>query len=65
LKGDVFALCSDGVYKMCSAKFLQKQIRAARKRKLDEVRDEVLREVNRSGAKDNASLILVRCIGGK
>lgn len=61
-KGDVFALCSDGVYKMCEEKFLLKKIRAARRRDMDEVRDEILGEVYRSGAKDNASLILVRCV---
>lgn len=64
-KGDVFALCSDGVYKMCSPKFLQKQLRAARKRELDEVRSQILREVYRNGAQDNASLILVRCMEGE
>lgn len=60
--GDVFALCSDGIYKMCSPGFLKRSLISCQWRKLDAVRDSILREVYRNGAKDNASLILVRCI---
>ena len=59
-EGDVFALCSDGVYKMCSDAFFAKMLRKARRHNLDEVRDEVKKEVYRCGAQDNLSLILVR-----
>jgi len=59
--GDIFLLCSDGIYKMCPPRFLDRETRACRKRALDEVRDEIMEEVRRNGARDNASLILVRC----
>lgn len=59
--GDVFALCSDGVYKMCSPRFLRTRLLSCRWQELDVVRDSIMERVYRSGAKDNASLILVRC----
>lgn len=58
--GDIFALCSDGVYKMCSARYLKGQINSCGWRELDAVKDDIMRQVYRSGAKDNASLILVK-----
>lgn len=60
--GDVFALCSDGVYKMCSPGFLKRSLISCHWRELDTVCGSILREVYRNGAKDNASLILVRCL---
>lgn len=59
--GDIFALCSDGIYKMCSSAFLKGSLVSCRWRGLDTVRDGILREVYKNGAKDNSSLILVRC----
>ena len=59
-EGDVFALCSDGVYKMCPEAFLKRAVRGARRRDLNEVCEDVKREVYRCGAQDNLSLILVR-----
>lgn len=59
--GDLFLLCSDGVYKMCPPRFLERETRSFRKRPLDEIRDEIMDEVRRGGARDNASLILIRC----
>ncbi|MBQ6206878.1 MAG: serine/threonine-protein phosphatase [Oscillospiraceae bacterium] len=59
--GDLFALCSDGVYKMCSAQYLNQALVSNGTRNLDSLRDMIMREVYRNGAKDNASLILVRC----
>lgn len=59
--GDVFALCSDGVYKMCSPPFLKKKIRSCRWRDPDSVKEDIIQEVFRNGAKDNVSLILVKC----
>ena len=58
--GDMFALCSDGVYKMCSPGYLKRKLLACRRGSLDKVRDDILATVYRSGALDNASLILVR-----
>ena len=56
----VFALCSDGVYKMVSERFFRKAVASAKRRPLDEVCEEIKREVYRCGAGDNLSLILVR-----
>lgn len=62
LPGDVFALCSDGVYKMCSPGYLKQKIRSCRWSDLDHVRDSIVSAVYRNGAADNLSLILVRYI---
>ena len=59
-EGDAFALCSDGIYKMCSEAFLGRMLRKARHGALDDVRDGIKKEVFRRGAEDNLSLILVR-----
>lgn len=59
-RGDVFALCSDGVYKMCPPGWLERKIISCRWRNLNRIKDEILREVYRNGAPDNASLILIR-----
>jgi len=61
--GDVFALCSDGVYKMCSPRYLKGKINSCCWRDLDAVRDDIMRRVYRNGATDNASLILVKYFG--
>lgn len=58
--GDVFALCSDGIYKMCSDGYLKRKLRSCRREDLDKVRDSILSAVYRGGASDNLSLILVR-----
>jgi len=57
---DVFALCSDGVYKMCSSSYLKWKLRSCRWANLDKVRDSIISSVYRNGAVDNVSLILVR-----
>lgn len=62
VRGDVFALCSDGVYKMCSPGSLRRRIASCRRKGLESVRKEIMAEVYRNGAADNASLILVRCL---
>lgn len=59
--GDRFLLCSDGVYKMCDHKFLVKQLRGCHRGELDKFRTALFDEVCRNGARDNVSLILVRC----
>lgn len=60
--GDVFALCSDGVYKMCSARYLKRKLWACRWTDPDRIRDSIMSTVYRNGAADNVSLILVRYI---
>lgn len=58
--GDVFALCSDGVYKLCRPGYLKAKLCSCRWADLDRVRDSIMSAVYRGGAADNASLILVR-----
>lgn len=60
-RGDTFALCSDGVYRMCGEPFLRRTLYGSRFFRLDTLRDRIRSEVYRRGAKDNFSLILVRC----
>ena len=60
-RGDVFALCSDGVYKMCTPQFLERKIRSCRWRDLNTIKKDIMRQVYHNGAEDNASLILVKC----
>jgi len=58
--GDVFALCSDGVYKMCSPGCLKRKLRSCHWADLGKVRDSIVSVVYRNGAADNVSLILIR-----
>lgn len=58
--GDVFALCSDGVYKMCRPGYLKQKLFFCRWADLDKVQDSIISTVYRNGASDNVSLILVR-----
>lgn len=60
LHGDVFALCSDGIHKMCDPNWLKRRIVSCHWNALDVVRDSILAEVYANGAKDNVSLILVK-----
>lgn len=59
--GDIFALCSDGVYKMCGEWFLKEKIRFGGLGKLEHRLEEIQSEIIKHGAADNYSLILVRC----
>lgn len=59
-RGDVFALCSDGIYKFCDERFLQQKLSACRKQPLESAQKAIVGEVYRRGALDNLSLILVR-----
>lgn len=58
--GDVFALCSDGIYKMCSSSYLKRKLWSCRWTSLERVRDSIVSTVYRNGAMDNLSLILIR-----
>lgn len=59
--GDVFVLCSDGVHKMCGLSYLKRKIRSCHWRNPDAVKEDIVRKVFHNGAKDNVSLILVKC----
>jgi protein phosphatase len=58
--GDVFALCSDGVYKMCRPSYLKQKFLSCHWADLDKVQNNIISTVYRNGAADNVSLILVR-----
>lgn len=58
--GDVFALCSDGIYKMCRSGYLKRKFLSCHWADLDKVRDSIVSTVYRNGAADNLSLILIR-----
>jgi len=60
-KGDIFALCSDGVYKMCPGHTFRNMLRFCGHDGLDVLKNRIRDMVYRGGAKDNLSLILVRC----
>ena len=60
-KKEVFALCSDGVYKMCEKKYLTAQLGRCRRGDLRGPGQELIGEVYRNGARDNLSLIVVKC----
>ena len=56
----VFALCSDGIYKVCPERFLKKCLKKAMKtERLKTCVEEIKNEVYQNGAPDNLSLILV------
>ena len=58
--GDLFALCSDGVYKSFPESRFRRLLFAAKRQDLDAARDRIRREVLDAGARDNFSLILAR-----
>lgn len=60
-KDAVFLLCSDGLYKYCSARALQKSMKRCTDRgHMEKEAAGLLREVYQNGADDNVSFILVR-----
>ena len=60
-KNEIFALCSDGIYKMCEKKYLTAQLGRCRRGDLQGPGQALIGEVYRNGARDNLSLIVVKC----
>lgn len=58
--GMTFMLCSDGLYKMCSDRFIARALKECKRGALDEVVNKLIKKVYEGGAKDNTSIILVR-----
>lgn len=58
--GMVFMLCSDGLYKMCPERMINKYLRKCRHHSLHTVLDSLLKQVYDGGARDNVSVILVK-----
>lgn len=62
----LFALCTDGVYKACTPKFLLRWLKyACRTGKLEQAAVRIEREIRKNGAPDNYSLVLVRIKDGQ
>ena len=59
--GQVFLLCSDGLFKFCKESYIEKQlIKAKNEESMRDVAQELLREVFQNGAGDNVSAIIVK-----
>lgn len=58
---DCFLICSDGLYKYCTDRYMRFVMWRSNKNNLNKLADEMLREIYSSGAKDNISAILVKC----
>lgn len=58
--GMVFMLCSDGVYKMLPEKQLRGYLRKSWRYPFDTIMEKMMKKVYDGGAKDNASVVLVR-----
>ncbi|MBQ9136693.1 MAG: serine/threonine-protein phosphatase [Lachnospiraceae bacterium] len=62
-KGQVFLLCSDGLYKFCDDKQIEKGLRSIKSESsMQNVMGEYLQNVFDNGAGDNVSIILVQVI---
>ncbi len=59
--GDVFLLCSDGLYKTCEERHIEQYISKCRSHAKTEIAAEkMLQEVYKNGARDNVSFVIVR-----
>ncbi len=59
--GDVFLLCSDGLYKTCEERHIEQYISKCRSHEKTEISAEkMLQEVYKNGAGDNVSFVIVR-----
>ncbi len=58
--GMVFMLCSDGLYKMCPERIMEKYLKKCRRSPLNTALDSLIKKIYEGGAKDNFSVILVR-----
>lgn len=59
----VFLLCSDGLYKFCEDRILEKSVKKIKdKKEIEESIDELISRVYENGAKDNITILIVRCL---
>lgn len=59
----VFLICSDGLYKFCTDRFIKSCARKIKDRQSAErAVDKLIREVYSNGAGDNVSVIVVKCL---
>lgn len=59
--GDIFFLCSDGVYKYCDNDVLLEEMKMLNSKDFDEKANILINHVLEGGAKDNYSFIMVKC----
>jgi len=59
VRGDVFLLCSDGLYKRMEPQFLLESLMAVNRRNLKKVMEKLIRHVVDHGENDNISLALI------
>lgn len=58
-----FLLCSDGLYKLCTDKFIRNTMKKCRnKESMEQAVDKLIDRVYKNGANDNISIVIVRCI---
>ena len=63
LKGQVFLLCSDGLYKFCEDSYLKRHLkRILSEKSMQETLDLFMKRVFENGAGDNVSVILVKVL---
>lgn len=62
ISNSVFLLCSDGLHKMCPEQYIKKCLKKCKfKKNIKLVLDKLINKVYQNGAKDNISILLVRC----
>lgn len=61
-KGDTFLMCSDGLYKYCPKRYMVQNIMIISESNINEAVKKLLKKCYSVGAKDNISIIIVKCI---
>lgn len=61
-RGDCFLLCSDGLYKCCSEKDMMNALKNMNRFNINDSVRRLVAKCYEEGAKDNISIILVKCI---
>lgn len=59
---DTFIICSDGLYKYCPFKHIKKALWLVNKNNIDKYVNYLKRKTYDAGAKDNISIIIVKCL---
>ena len=60
--GDSFLLCSDGLYKVCKEKDMRKILQRVSEDNLKDSVSSLMAKCYEAGARDNVSVIIVRCL---
>ena len=59
----IFLICSDGLYKFCTDRFMKKCLKKVREQQsATQAIDELIRKVYSNGARDNVSVVVVKCL---